>query len=177
VPATGAIALLLAAHLFPPAQDPSTIERVRALAESGDYPGALSTARAEPEPLAAVQAEVWLYFRARDFRASLEAAERGLRAAPGDPWLLERASASALRLGAPELASAWTERFAAAVTALPPGDAQAWQAQLDERRRACSELVGARQQAAAALRRARGVALGLLCTALAVLTTLTLRRG
>jgi len=33
------------------------------------------------------------------------------------------------------------------------------------------------QQAAAALRRARGVALGLLCTALAVLTTLTLRRG
>ena len=172
---TGAIALLLAAHLFRPAQDPTTLERVRALAEAGDFSRALSTARAEPEALAAAQAEVWLFFRARDFRASLEAVERGLSAAPSDPWLLERASASALRLGAPELASAWTERFAAAVAALP--DAQAWQAQLAERRNACSELVRARQQAAVALQRARAVALGLLCTALAALTTLTLRRG
>jgi hypothetical protein len=159
------------------AQVPSTLERVRVLADAGDFPGALALARAEPDAAAGAQAEVWLYFRARDFGASLAAAERALALVPGDPWLLERACASALRLRAPALASAWTERFAAAVAALPPAEASPWQAQLAERRRAVAVLVSSRERAAAALRRARVVAPCVLVLTVAALSLLALRRA
>src|SRR5690242_21879516 len=74
-----------------------TLAEVQRAAGSGDFSAAERFVRAEPDPLVAARAEVWLMFRARNFDAAYEAAERGLAIDPSDLWLAERASACAPR--------------------------------------------------------------------------------
>ena len=159
------LVLILLAGLCPPAIGfaQTTLDEVRTRAEAGDYAQALDAAEAESDAFLRAQAEVWLYFRARDFRASLAAAQRGLAARGGDPWLLERAAASALHLRDAALADEWTRRFEQRVSRLDASEAEAWREVALERAGEAQALMLAEQRARSALARARWVA----CLALA----------
>lgn len=147
-----------------------TLAEVRAAAEAGEYQRGLALARAEPDPLASLQAQVWLRYRARDFDEALAAAEQALQLAPADLWLSERATASALWLGDSRATQRTLERFSANLQAAGPADAQAFRPAWEDARQRAANLVQAEARAQAARSRARATALALLaamCVALA----------
>lgn len=166
---------LILLAVCPPAIDcaQTTLDEVRAWAEAGDYAQALSAAEAESDAFLRAQAEVWLNFRARDFRASLAAAQRGLAARGGDPWLLERAAASALHLRDAGLAGDWTRRLEQRISQLDGNEAAAWREVALERADETRALVLAEQRTRSALSRARWVA----CLALGATATACLALG
>ena len=149
-------AAVLSLLLATPARAQDVFERARERAEAGEFAAALEVARSATDRLEGAQAEVWVMFRARDFAACLAAVERGLAAAPDDPWLLERGSACALRLRDPELARAWADRLASAD---PEG------IEVEARVAEAERLVSARTARDRALVRARWTATGLLALA------------
>ena len=159
------------------AQAQSTLDRVRDRASAGEYAAARELAEAEPDALLRAQAEVWLFYRARDFRASLAAAERGLQARPGDPWLVERAAASAQRLRRGPLALTWARRLEVTVEGLGAEDAAPWTPTVEERLRDAQRLVALERRASRALQRAQWVALGALTAASGALLLLGRRAG
>ena len=89
----------------------SGFEAVLELHAEGRSSEALALAERLSDPLASIQAELWVRHHAGDLPGALRAGTDGLATHPDDPWLLERAAALALDLGAPERARSLAERL------------------------------------------------------------------
>jgi hypothetical protein len=171
-PALRAIVLCVALCAGARAQD--TFADVQTAAESGEFARALELARAQPQPLDALRAEVWLRFRARDFAQAQSAAERALALAPEELWLAERALACALWRRDPAPAQLALARFEASFSRARPSEREGFSSALAEASLQTASLQDSTARARAALVRARAVALCLLGAALAVLGGLAL---
>jgi hypothetical protein len=140
----------------------------RRLAEAHDLLPAIE------DPLAAERALAELWYLGRDFKASFDAAERGLALAPGDLLLLHRALGAALWLRDGERAAAVARRLEETVAGAALGaDERAWWEETVRRLGADAQaLVAAdaeRSARAARARRTCGVLLGGVLLGLVVL--------
>ena len=137
-----------------------TLAEVQRAVEVGEFARGLALAQSDTDPLNALRAEVWLRYRARDFAFAHDAAERGLRIAPGDLWLCERSLACALWLRDPPLAERALARFEAQLAAAPSADQQPFKAAVTEARLQTATLrQGAQRAHSADLRARTGAAL------------------
>ncbi len=129
------------------------------------------------EPLLAARAEADLWYFARDFGASLAAAERGLAAAPRDLFLLHRALSAALWIRDQERSARYSAELTAALDAaeLSPEERAWWAETAAALAASADELTRAAGEREALLGRARAAALGLLGAA--ALGLLALSRG
>lgn len=150
-----------------------TITGVVEAVRNGDFRRAESLVQAETDPLERAQAECYLRHHAGDLAGAEAAARRGLAGAPGDPWLLERATYLALSLRDLSAATAHLERLEDALRESQPeagGDPEGFRAKASLHRRDLTELsrdLSARDSATQRARAISGVALVLVLGALA----------
>jgi hypothetical protein len=160
----------LAVGAFAPAaralQQESVFDRARQLAEQGDPLAALDLARGETDPVQRARAEVWIYYRARDFDSALAAAELGLASDPQDLWLLEREGACALSLRDGELAREASARFSGQLASAPPAERETWAAAARELEQQSAALLEQDARAERAGRLARWTALALIAASI-----------
>jgi predicted Zn-dependent protease len=147
-----------------------TLADIQRAAAEGEFARAMDIVRAESDPLTALRAEVWVEYRARDFEGACAAAERGLALLPGDLWLAERATASALWMRNPELATRCLTRFSKSLISAEPAQREAFEGAMSRASAATAELVASDGHARAAKSRARACALSVLGAVLVLLT-------
>jgi hypothetical protein len=135
-----AVACSAAAGQSAPAE--AGLARAVALAQDGRYAQALSAADAGDSELDRAQARLYVRHRAGDLSGALAAGLAGLRAAPGDLWLLERVTYIAISLRATALARSHVERLAQAISSadLPDADRGRWRDTLASYRVQVAEL-------------------------------------
>ena len=147
----------------------TSLQRAVRLTGEGDLSEALSAARSGEDLLSRAQGELYVLHHAGALEPALQAGLRGLEAAPGDPWLLERSAYIALSLGAGRLAAELSEELQAAV---PPEDWARHEWMLSEAR----SLEGTRAAEESSLRRAQLVSSLVGVGAIALALVLGLRR-
>ncbi len=152
--------LLLAAT---PAVD-EAYDTARALMDEGAYGESWEALQTVDDPLLRHRGEVDLFYRTRDFAASLATARRGLELFPEDLFLLHRAVSAAIWLRDVESSLALSERLGRAVqrTELSEAERAAWAADATDFERRARRLEQAASRRDTALARARWVSLALL---------------
>jgi hypothetical protein len=141
---------------------------------SGRFDQAWRALEDEPDLLRRARGRAEVLYRAGDPEGALRAAREGLASAPDDLELLHRATAAALWLADAGGARSWLERLAKAVerNSLAGENRRAWEASVASFRRQSDELAAAEDARAAAVRRARWLALGTLASVAAGLVVL-----
>lgn len=167
------LAALALAVPWPLAGD-EAFERVSAALAERRLADAFELLPAIEEPLLAARAEADLWYFARDFGASLAAAERGLDAAPDDLFLLHRALSAALWIRDGERSARYAARLEAAVPAagLAAEERGWWDQTCAALAADAEELERSAGRREALRRRARATALGLLAASALALTAL-----
>ena len=188
-PAFAALALILCAGA-PRAEQPpqASYDQAMALAAAGELAAAQREAGAIADPLLRAQALCYVCFRGRDYAAALAAAEAALQGAPAPEsaearaapdawlWLAERAAAAALYFEATDRAGRWIDELGERLAGLPEGEARAGWSAAHAAHAAELERLELRELAREdSVRRARGVAIGVLGAA--ALALFALARG
>ena len=134
-------------------------ERARQALERGAFEEAYGFLRQEPDDLARARGLAELFYRARDPKRALEAAEAGLDAHPGDLLLRFRATAASLWLRLPERSDAHAARLSRSVeeATLTANERSAWRAAEEGFARDARHLASAERARVRAVRRARWV--------------------
>jgi hypothetical protein len=155
------IAAVLALAL---AQGDPGFERVAALLGERRLGEAYALLASVEDPALAARAEADLWYFARDFGASLAAAERGLSAAPDDLFLLHRAVSAALWIRDERRATLYAAQLRSALAAAQLADEERawWTGACDDLSASAGELAAAAEERDRLRRRARAAALGLL---------------
>lgn len=155
--------------LAQPAQA-EALDRARRAIDGGDYRGAVT--QLEALPASAETENLWtdLYYRAGAPTLALEHLEKGLGHRPDHLDLLHRATSVALWLGDGELARLYVGRLTRAVEAADLGATArpGWQRAVEDFGERATALEGDLRGRAAALLRARVVALATVVLALGV---------
>ena len=163
------VALALAVCALGARAQETSLQRAVRLAGEGDLSAALDAARAGSSPLARAQGELYVLHHAGALEAALQAGLAGLEESPSDAWLLERSAYIALTLGAGALAIELCDELQAV---LPPEEWGRHEWMQGE----ALALQATREEEAASLRRAKQVSVTTALLALALVTSLSLRR-
>lgn len=131
------------------------------------------------DPALAARAEADLWYFARDFGASLAAAERGLAVAPDDLFLLHRAASAALWLRDAGRATRHAAHLGSALAAaeLSPEERAWWTGAGDDLAASAGELSAAAEERERLHRRARATALAALAGSVLALGALARSPG
>jgi hypothetical protein len=98
------LAFLAVAFAAVPQEQENGLQAAVRLVGEERYRAALEAARAESQPLARAQAELYVLHQGGALEEALLAGLEGLETSPEDPWLLERSAYLALSLNAGSLA-------------------------------------------------------------------------
>ena len=100
-------------------QEPSNFDRAMSLVTEGRFAQALTAAEGVESAAERERARLHVLWSAGDLGGAFRAAHSGLQQEPQDPWLLERATALAISLGAAESAAQHLDALRASLNELP----------------------------------------------------------